>query len=492
MIQIEKLNEVYIRIFSDDFGIEQELSEFFQFEVPGYRFMPAYKAGLFDGKIRLYNLQRKTLYVGLLPYVLFYAKENNYPVEFLNEISVEQEIDDKILEKFFIWLNLHGKGNPIEIRDYQKDAVKQGLSKGRTILVSPTASGKSLIIYSMVRWHLENNLKCIIIVPTTALVEQLYSDFEDYSSANGWSTEKHCQKLYSGFSKDFNKDVLFTTWQSIYKQPKSWFDQFNVVIGDEAHTFKATSLTSIMEKMTDVKYRIGTTGTLDDSKVNKLVLEGCFGPVYKVITTKQLMDNNSVVNLKIKAVILNYDEEIRKMMKKTSYQEELEFIVTNIKRNKFITNLTVSCKGNTLVLFQFVEKHGHVLYDMIQQKAGDRSVYYIHGGTDVSDRENVRSILEKETDSIIIASVGVFSTGINIPSIQNIIFATPSKSKIRNLQSIGRGLRNNKDKTHCKLFDIADNLSYKSHKNFTLQHAEIRYKLYMEEQFEMQLIEYNL
>ena len=343
------------------------------------------------------------------------------------------------------------------------------------------------------RWHIAHDRKCIIIVPTTSLVEQLYTDFEDYSSANGFNTACACQKLYAGFTKEFTKDVLITTWQSVYLQPKSWFAQFDVIFGDEAHQFKAKSLTTVMEKMDQIRYRIGTTGTLDNKKVHRLVLEGMFGPVHKVTTTKALMDSGRLTTLNIMCVMLKYNEEIRKAQKNKTYQEEMDFLVSNEKRNKFIRNLAVKSEGNTLVLFQFVEKHGKVLYELIKDKVHEnRKVFFVYGGTDTTDREAIRHITEGESDAIIIASFGTFSTGINIPSLENVIFASPSKSKIRNLQSIGRGLRLKDGKTKCNLFDLADDLHWKSWKNHTLNHAAERYKIYAEEEFKVKIIEVDL
>jgi superfamily II DNA or RNA helicase len=343
------------------------------------------------------------------------------------------------------------------------------------------------------RWHIAHDRKCIIIVPTTSLVEQLYTDFEDYSSANGFNTAGACQKLYAGFTKDFSKDVLITTWQSVYLQPKSWFAQFDVIFGDEAHQFKAKSLTTVMEKMDKIRYRIGTTGTLDNKKVHRLVLEGMFGPVHKVTTTKALMDSGRLTTLNIMCVMLKYNEEIRKAQKNKTYQEEMDFLISNEKRNKFIRNLAVKSEGNTLVLFQYVEKHGKVLYELIKDKVHEnRKVFFVYGGTDTTDREAIRHITEGESDAIIIASFGTFSTGINIPSLENVIFASPSKSKIRNLQSIGRGLRLKDGKTKCNLFDLADDLHWKSWKNHTLNHAAERYKIYAEEEFKVKIIEVDL
>jgi len=491
-VSIEKLDEVYVRVFSDP-SIEQELSDFFTYEYPGARFTPQFRARLWDGKVRLYDQVRKTLYLGLISYVEEFCVRNGYEVEYKNVVSVEHDLSHEDIEDYARSLQPMGRGKPIEIRDYQVEAVRSALNKERTLLLSPTASGKSFIIYTTMRKHLDNHLKCIIIVPTTSLVEQLYTDFQDYSSANGWDTSLHCQKLYSGFTKDFTKDVLITTWQSVYLQPKAWFKQFNVIFGDEAHQFKAKSLTTVMEKMDNIRYRIGTTGTLDNKKVHRLVLEGMFGPVHKVTTTKALMDSGRLSSLNITCVILKYSEEIRKAQKNMTYQDEMDFIVSNEARNKFIRNLAVKSEGNTLVLFQYVEKHGKVLYEAIKNKAHDkRKIFFVYGGTETSDRESIRHITEGESDAIIIASFGTFSTGINIPSIENVIFASPSKSKIRNLQSIGRGLRLKEGKTHCNLYDIADDLHWKSWKNHTLNHAAERYKTYAEEQFEIKLVEVDL
>jgi len=492
VITVEKLNEVHLRVYSDDFGVEGELVDYFTYEYPGAKFTPQYKARLWDGKVRLYDPLRKTLYTGLVDYLHTFAERYNHELEYKNEVVSVNDISPEDVQSYAESLNLCGRGQPIEIRDYQVDSIWSSLKYNRRLVLSPTGSGKSLIIYTICRWLLDQGQKCIVMVPTTSLVEQMYSDFVDYSTFNEWDVPNHCQKLYSGFPKEVDSDILFTTWQSAYTMPKPWFQQFNCIIGDEAHQFKSKSLTTIMERMPNVKYRIGTTGSLDNKKVHQLVLEGMFGKVHKVTTTKKLIEDNKLSPLKITALMLKYPEDVRRQCAKMDYQAEVDFLVQNPSRNKFIRNLAVSTTGNTLVLFQFVEKHGDVLYQMIADKAVDKEVFYIHGGIDVSDREEVRHVLSQKSNAIVIASFGVFSTGINIPSIENIIFASPSKSRIRNLQSIGRGLRLNNGKDHCKLFDITDDLHWKSWKNHTLKHGAERYKLYMEEEFPIKLLEVDL
>jgi superfamily II DNA or RNA helicase len=489
MVTIEKLDEVYMRVFADP-SIEQELADFFTYEYPGAKFTPQYRARLWDGKVRLYDQVRKTLYSGLVGYVEQFCERNDYLLTHKSIVDPVTDINEEQTEEFVRSLNLPAK---IEIRDYQISAITNALHKQRTLLLSPTGSGKSFIIYSIMRWHVDQGRKCILIVPTTSLVEQMYTDFIDYSSENEWSVSIHCQKLYSGFSKEFTKDVLITTWQSIYLQPKSWFKQFSVIFGDEAHQFKAKSLIGVMEKMDSTPYRIGTTGTLDNKKIHRLVLEGVFGSMHRVTTTNKLQADGKLAKLNIMCILLKYNEELRKERKNNTYQDEMDWLVANENRNKFIRNLAIKSTGNTLVLFQYVEKHGKILYEMIKEKAHDtRKIFFVYGGTETSDRESIRHITEGEEDAIIIASFGTFSTGINIPSIENVIFASPSKSKIRNLQSIGRGLRLKNGKTHCNLYDIADDLHWKSWKNHTLNHAAERYKTYAEEEFKLKLVEVDL
>ena len=488
-ISVTKKDEVYLKI-KTDLSTDQELNDFFTFDVPGAKFMPLYRNRMWDGKARLYSLYKKELYVGLLPYLKEFAETLEYDLD-INIPDIGEETDVKKLTEA---LKLHAGGKPIQARDYQQDAVDHCIKQGRTLLLSPTASGKSLIIYSLIRYHQAKGRKQLIIVPTTSLVEQMYGDFSDYSTADKhWATPDNCHRIYGGKEKSNEFPITISTWQSIYKFPKKWFEQFDVVYGDEAHLFKAKSLTTLMNKLTNTPYRIGTTGTLDGTKTHRLVLEGVFGQVHKVTTTKKLMDTKQLANLKIICCTLNYKDVIRKELKGANYQEEIDWLVRNPDRNEIIKNLTIAQEGNTLVLFQFVEKHGTVLHEMISNsvKKG-RKVFFVYGGTETEQREQVRAITEKENDVIIIASYGTFSTGINIRNLHNIVFASPSKSRIRNLQSIGRGLRKGDNKVVFNLFDIGDDLSWKSHKNYTLNHLIERVKLYNEEGFDYKLVKIDV
>ena len=490
-IKITKKNEVYIKIDCDP-SIAQELHSHFSFEVPGAKFHPMYRNRVWDGQVHLFSLFTNEVYVGLKPYVEYFAKENEYTVNDSEFVVTADETSRENVKQFIDSLKLSSNQKKIEVRDYQLEAIYNGINDGRRLLLSPTGSGKSLIIYVLLRWHEQFGRRQLIIVPTTSLVEQLYSDFQDYSYFNGWKASYNCYRIYGTVDKQNDMPITISTWQSIYKLPRQYFKDYKAVYGDECHLFKAKSLTTIMHKCISTPYRVGTTGTLDGTKTHKLVLEGLFGKVFKTTTTKKLIESKQLADLNIFTILLRYTNDIRRDNRKNTYQEEMDFIVQHYPRNKFIRNLALDQKGNSLVLFQYVEKHGKSLYDMILQKASDRKVFFIYGGTETQQREKARKVTEGETNAIIIASFGTFSTGINIRNLHNIIFASPSKSRIRNLQSIGRGLRVGDNKTKCNLYDIGDDLSWKSKKNYTLLHMIERIKIYADEDFDYNTVEVKL
>ena len=451
--------------------------------------MPAFRNRLWDGKIRLFNQITGHISAGLFPQIVSFAESREYEVKVMEsdygDPSIGNKINPEFMMKFVDALKL-----PFKIRDYQFDAVCTGIGRKNAILLSPTGSGKSLIIYVLMRYMLtsfENDV--LIIVPTTSLVEQMYNDFKTY----GYDVEKNCHRIYSGKDKNTTKRVIISTWQSIYKFLPEWFSRFGTVFGDECHGFKSKSLTSIMNKCTEAEYRFGTTGTLDGALTHELVLQGLFGKVYRVTSTRELQDNDTLAKLTIRRIILDHGENIKKDFGKKTYQEEIEFIVTNTKRNTFIKNLTIDLKGNTLVLYNYVEKHGKPLYQLIKDEVEEsRKTFFVSGDTAATDREAIRAIIEKQKNSITVASLGTFSTGINIRNLHNIVFASPSKSQIRVLQSIGRGLRKTDDNADATLYDIIDDIIWKSRKNFGILHADERLRIYGREKFNHKTYRVNL
>jgi len=484
-IQIDPIDSVYIRVTSEP-SVEKELSGFFTFTVPGHTFVPAYRKRLWDGKIKLYNFYKKEIYAGLINYILEFARDRNYEV--INNVpEPDIECDMECVKKFSSALNLYASGEKIFPHQHQLDAILYALNKKRLLLLSPTGSGKSLVLYILTRYLLNilpKDKKILLLVPTVSLVSQMYSDFKDYSYLNKWNVKSNVHTIHAGQDINTHKRVVISTWQSIYKLPESYFKDFNCILGDECHLYKSKSLIGILSKLKSCEYKIGTTGTLDGTMTHKLVLEGLFGNVQSVTSTSDLMKKNLLSPLEINCIILNHSKESRSSAARLKYADEVEWIVTKQSRNNFICDLALTLKGNTLVLFQFVEKHGKVLYDMFQKKTdSSRNVFFISGNTEKDEREIIRKIVEKETNAIIVASYGTCSTGISIRKLHNIVFSSSSKSRIRVLQSIGRQLRKSDQKEIAKLYDIADDLTWKSWKNHTLRHFNERLKIYDSENF---------
>ena len=479
-ISVSKFNEVYIRIKCEP-AISKELSEFFTFEVPNAKFMPSVRNRLWDGKIRLFSPGTGKIYYGLLPYVKEFLSEQGYD-SIQYDLSLSKRNLDKSITRKFVRSLQKGK---FKARDYQIDAIHNILESDRGLILSPTGSGKSFIIYALTRYYIEklDYGKILIVVPTTGLVEQMYSDFADY----GWFPDEHCHKLYAGSDKNTSKEVVISTWQSIYKLDKKYFSQFGAVFIDECHLAKAKSLTGIMTKLHDCKYRIGTTGTLDGSEIHQLVLEGLFAKHHQVTTTAKLVKEKHLSNLHIKCLVLRHTKNNRH---RRTYQEEMDYLATSPSRNNFICRLAKPLEGNTLILAQYIKQLQTLT--LILQEDKTRSIFFVYGKTDTTEREDIRAIVEKEENAIIVASYGVFSMGVNIKRLHNIIFASPYKSQIKVLQSIGRGLRLTEDKTECNLFDISDDMSYNNKSNYTLKHLEERVKIYSTQEFDYDIIPVKL
>jgi|TARA_R110001592_G_scaffold47214_1_gene149816 superfamily II DNA or RNA helicase len=479
---ISKKNENEIHIDCEQ-HVLYELQEAFSFDVEGASFSPAYRKKFWDGKVRLCSVVKQTLPAGLTYRLCKWLDKHDYKWDFRESkyYGVPYEVDERIFyEGVELFMN---KISGVKPRDYQIETVFHALKEYRKTIVSPTGSGKSLMIYSIARYLKSIGKRVLVVVPSKGLVEQMTGDFVDY----GWDVE-NIHKIYQGHSIDTKAPVTVTTWQSVYGLDKSWFRQFDGVIGDECHNFKAKCLQGIMKKMPDAKWRYGFTGTLDGKNVHKLILEGQFGPVYRTTTSSDLMDKGFLAQLKVEIITLKHEPQSFK-----TYNDEIELIGLMEERNRFITNLSCDLKGNVLVLFSRVEKHGLPLHEMIQSKT-NRPVHLIYGDTKVDVREDVRSIAEKSNDNLILGSYGTMSTGVNIKNLHHVVFASPSKSRIRVLQSIGRGLRKAKGKESVLLYDIADD--FRGGKivknNFTLNHLAERIKFYIDEDFTYRITELTL
>lgn len=494
MIDIESIDEVRYYIKTEK-GIKQELRDYFSFMVPGAQYMPMFKRRLWDGKIRLYDILSSTLPRGLKGYLQKFCEERKYVLN-IKETNKNLCLSIDDLKAFYSSLNVSVKKQSIKMHEHQEKAILHALNNSRSVLISPTGSGKSLIIYVLVRYLqkiLGTDRKILILVPTVGLVNQMESDFFDYSGKDkSWSCKKYIHKISAGQDKETNKQIVISTWQSIYKLPKQWFDQFDAIFFDECHQAKAESINFIGQKLSKAWFRIGTTGTLQQTQAHRLSIEGILGPAVQFIQTKNLMNKGLLATLGIDCIMLKYSDAEKQLLKKQKYPDEIKWIITNEKRNEFIKQLALRTRGNTLILFNYVETHGKPLAALLEAAGTDRKIYLIHGKTEAEAREYIRRVVDREKDAILVASFGTTSAGINIVNLDNIIFASPTKSVIRLLQSIGRGLRVSEKKKTLKVFDIIDDLSWKSHKNHVYRHFEERLKIYKKEKFDYKIVSMEL
>jgi superfamily II DNA or RNA helicase len=488
-IDVESIDEVRYYVKTEK-GLKQELRDYFSFMVPGAQYMPMFKRRLWDGKIRLYDVLSSTLPRGLKTYLEKFCQDRGYTLN-IKETKNPLCITDKQLQDFYESLKVSVRKQAVQMHDHQKQGILHALNNHRSVLISPTGSGKSLIIYVLVRYLqkvLPTDRKILILVPTVGLVNQMESDFFDYSTQDkSWSCKKYIHKITAGVEKETKQQIVVSTWQSIYKLPKQWFDQFDAVFFDECHQAKAESINFIGQKLSKAWFRIGTTGTLQQTQAHRLSIEGILGPAVQFIHTKNLMNKGLLAKLGIDCLILKYSDEEKQLLKKQKYADEIKWIVANEQRNEFIKQLALRTKGNTLILFNYVESHGKPLAALLEAAGTNRKIYLIHGKTEADAREYIRKVVDKEKEAILVASFGTTSAGINIVNLDNIIFASPTKSVIRLLQSIGRGLRVSERKKTLKVYDIVDDLCWKSHKNHVFRHFEERLKIYKKEKFDYKM-----
>lgn len=488
-----------------DISVENELYEEFSFFVPGYRFMPKYKCGVWDGKIHLIDVQEKKFPVGLLPKIVEWGKENNVHVSYDGRLrTIFEEKDDAGMDAFFSELRFYSRKKRIFPRDDQLYAVKRALKKRRCINICPTSFGKSLSIFMQVLWHIHYQRRCIIVVPTTDLVLQFENDIKDYCTNEEGVLEEwfpKIQRIFSGHTKDISEEtqLVITTWQSIYKLENWWINQFDCIILDEAHKGSATCIKKVFDTAESVVYRSGWTGSLDKDTINALQAEALIGEIEVITDTRTLMDKGVVANLNVVFTRLNYPEAVRKGFRGIEYTKEISLLENLPRRNRRIVQIANRMGTTGLILFNHI-KHGEALYALYRELFPERNVYMVHGGkvlfNDVKHEtyEELKEQIENEKDAVLICSYGKFSTGVSIKNLHWLIFAIPTKSFVRVVQSIGRALRVSETKKKATIIDLVDDLTIREGKrktslrlNHAFRHFKERFSIISKQKLEYQM-----
>lgn len=496
-----KINETWAEIRCQDFDFVCLMRDHFSFFADGYRFHPAFKAKAWDGKIRMLQ-ENGRIHLGLWHEVVMFCQRHNHPFKIDPQIQ-KFNLPAEKLQRFVDALDPRDEGDQIPPYEYQFAGIHRALEWQRALLLSPTSSGKSLIQYVLIQMYrkLLNDEKMLMVVPTVALVSQMADDFANYASHIEFEPYDHVHQISSGVDKNTNKQIIIGTYQSLAKYEADYFNQFKVLMVDEVHTATAKSIIYIVENCINAFWRVGLTGTFDECKTNLMTLKGLFGPVYEVITLKELMEFNRVAQLDVEVMVLEHLEKDRKFLRsaerkrkdgkkgkrKANYAEEIEFLVEHKGRNDYIINLAIKQEGNTVVMINKIE-HGEYLYKRMKEEYPDRDIYLYTGATKASERVAIRDIMEQKENAIIIGSLGVLSTGISIKRLHNMVFAHPSKSRVKVLQSVGRLLRKSKHGNHVRMLDLVDDFTIGAYENYTYGHGQKRLEFYTQQQFNFKIV----
>jgi len=468
MILVEKENEVYVRIRTDDVSQDFNLKDYLSCYIPNHKFHPKVKAKIWDGKVSQFDLTTSRLPIGLLPYFHQFCKSYGYEYKFnfdvkelFNKIDMEavQKFSEQILEGV-----TNEDGEPIVLRDYQLQSVVNSIKNKRGVILNPTASGKSLIIYVLFRMLLAQDVerKFILVVPSINLVSQIYSDFQEY----GWhDVGYYCTRMCTGFTPDFSSSVLITTWQSVSKKAPRFFEPYDVLLIDETHNAKAMEINKVARQCVNAEYRIGTTGTLPHEQSELYTIFGYLGKVISTVSYEKLQNDGVLAKLRIVNLLLKYPKEMvdkNKMNGGRPFPEEVRTIEGYSGRNKGFDYIfrNVKDKQNVLILCEHLE-HKQLILDYLEETLDEKYLIAdIDGKTKTEEREQIRRKMNEAENYVLVASYGTFTLGVNIKKIHHVVFASSYKAKIKVLQALGRGLRTHSTKDYLVLWDMVDDLTW--------------------------------
>jgi len=393
--------------------------------------------------------------------------------QYLLKEKVDITVTDELQKELTV-----GKGNQVnlyrdfalDLREYQEDVIKKALKLGRGTCVLGTGAGKTFTTAALIENYFQScadkdTFKCVVLVPDLGLVSQTYDEF-----LNCGTTFKLTK--WTGKTKpDLTANVVICNIgivQSRFKE-NDWIKYVDLLIVDECHKVKASNKISKIISKIKTHNKYGFTGTLPENQLDKWSIIGKFGPVIYEKSSYELRLEDYLANVLVKIVNLEYRQHPI-YNGPAGYRAELDFIYESDRRNHFLAKLCGKLDNNTLILVNHI-KHGELLKVYLDTLT-TKQVYFIRGEVEVDEREKIKEIMEKDSNVICIAISAIFSTGINIKNIHNIVFAAGGKSFVRTVQSIGRGLRKHNTKDKLVIFDICDRLRY------GIRHSDKRKEIY--------------
>lgn len=472
--KIYKINNVWAKIGSNHPTIVTDLYNFCSCYALNYKFMPKYKSGIWDGKI--YFMKRNGCFpIGLLKYVLKYLKQDGLQITVEKSLLEKYEVED-FIDVTNTWLLDSWIPLP-----HQVEGATACLQHRRGTLDHATSSGKSLTLAMIIMYALKKEIgkKALVLVPSTGLVKQMTNDFLSYGIP-----ENMIGNFWGG-QKDFDSPITISTWQSMANQSE-FIKEFDIIVCDEAHQVKAKIFNEVTKNAENAVLRVGCTGTMPDNKVERWPIEGVLGSVLHVVTTRELIDAGYAADVQIKILSVIHPQETKNKLKGATYELEQEFIEKCEKRNnlvRYVVKKHSEIGQNSLILVDHLDQ-ADALYEKC--KSVSAHAFLVTGEVAPAKREEIRNFVNNNKSCTIIATPGVFSTGISIKRLHSIIFVAAGKSKYRTIQSIGRGIRLHKEKNKLLLYDISDDLKYSE------KHLQDRIKMYTKAEFDIKVEEVKL
>jgi superfamily II DNA or RNA helicase len=497
LINFYHIDQNYVG-FNGSRDIITELRDKYSFYAKNYKWDKRFKMGYWDGKLSVLKLKENRMYAGMLDEIKRYLDEEGIEYDDTTRLVGKKSITSEQVLKFYQDI----KG-PFVPHDSQVDAFKACIDNGRNIVLAPTSNGKSYIIHGLNAYYTKRKFKTLIVINRSQLVLQLQENFvQEYGADYTVSTI---------YDENQDTDIVISTWQSLQNTDARWFEQFDVLIADEVHGFKAKSLVSLVDKCSHIAYRHGFTATLDnDSQTDAYALEGMFGRPIRTITLKEQIDQGISARPIVFVCMINYPvtdrrelvsdikriraqaaTEGRTVTEALPFQIEAKFLENHEGRNALIQKLVMSQKGNTFVAFKNQE-HGKILLEKIKEVVTDKPIFFANGTVKKEKRFEMQKTIQGLKESVAVVSFGTFSTGVNITNLNNLIIASQLKSAITVPQMVGRMIRLTEGKTTANVIDICDDLSSGDSKNVFYRHFDERMKFYVKNGFDIRTKIVNL
>jgi superfamily II DNA or RNA helicase len=475
-------DEVHCRVQLEEARDMRHFVNRYAIPTKGYIFHPRYKIGAWDGKVNYFHPDGRTFNFLLEELCLAITQMGYDDVEIDDQRRGKVHTFARVDSDIFGHIIYPDSGEPIELADHQLRCINALLAETSGLIVAGTGAGKTLITAAMCQRFQEAGLRTLIIVPSLDLISNTREEMIMVGLTDVGE--------YSGGTKDIDHTHVVSTWQALKNVP-ILMKNFSAVIVDEVHGARSTELRKLLiEFGSHIVHRYGMTGTLPKDQCEAMAVFTALGPVRETVTAAELIAIGWLATIEVDQIELEenlraeYDASKKEFGPPKTYQTfkkeyfpdfsaEKDFLACHELRTQWIANYYDNKRrtdGNTFVLVTGID-FGKELQSHIPD------AHFVYGRDKVKARRIIYELFKENDNVLVFATVGVASTGLNIKRIFHLGLVDIGQSFIRVIQSIGRGLRRGRGKTHLQVSDVTSDLKYST------KHAKERIKYYKEAQY---------